>query len=158
MTNPPPQYANEQGGVINIVTKKGKVGMSGRLSVYAGTRGETGVNGSFTYRKKGLAINVNAGTGNNQFNGSSWSKRENIYTDSINYFNTTSENHNKNIRPNFRANIDYDISKTQSLNFVLQYNQNSFNNRSLTEYTNINKNNEIYKLSDRAIHSVGDNY
>ena len=28
MTNPPPQYANEQGGVINIVTKKGKVGRS----------------------------------------------------------------------------------------------------------------------------------
>ncbi len=26
MTNPPPQYANEQGGVINIVTKKGKWG------------------------------------------------------------------------------------------------------------------------------------
>jgi outer membrane receptor for ferrienterochelin and colicin len=24
MTNPPPQYANEQGGVINIVTKKVK--------------------------------------------------------------------------------------------------------------------------------------
>jgi len=52
MTNPPPQYANEQGGVINIVTRKGRVGISGRLSVSAGTRGEAGVNGSFTYRKK----------------------------------------------------------------------------------------------------------
>lgn len=158
MTNPPPQYANEQGGVINIVTKKGRVGMSGRLSVYAGTRRETGVNGSFTYRKKGLAININAGTGNNRYTGSGYSVRENIYADSVNHFNTVSEYHNKNIRPNFRANIDYDISKTQSLNFVLQYNQNSFNNRSLTEYANINKNDEVYKLSDRSIHSVGDNY
>ena len=32
MTNPPPQYANEQGGVINIVTRKGRVGMGGRIS------------------------------------------------------------------------------------------------------------------------------
>ena len=34
MTNPPPQYANEQGGVINIVTKKGKVGKSGRIEYF----------------------------------------------------------------------------------------------------------------------------
>ena len=158
MTNPSPQHANEQGGVINIVTKKGKVGVSGRLSVYAGTRGESGMNGSFTYRKKGLAININAGFGNNRYSGSGYSHRQNIYTDSVNYFNTTSEYHNKNLRPNFRANIDYDITKDQSLNFVLQYNQNSFNNRSLTEYININKDTEIYKLSDRSIHSTGDNY
>lgn len=63
MTNPPPQYANEQGGVINIVTKRGKVGMSGRASLTAGTRGEASFNASFTYRNKGLAININAGGG-----------------------------------------------------------------------------------------------
>ena len=158
MTNPPPQYANEQGGVINIVTKKGKVGKSGRLTVYSGTRGEAGVNGSFTYRKKGFAININAGAGYNRFSGIGYSNRQNIYTDSVNYFNTTSEYHNKNLRPNFRANIDYDISANQSFNFVLQYNQNDFNNRNLTEYANINRNHEIYKLSDRAIHSTGDSY
>src|SRR4029453_9699161 len=60
MTNPPPQYANEQGGVINIVTRKGKVGMGGRLSFTAGTRGEGSINGSFNYRKNKFAINVNA--------------------------------------------------------------------------------------------------
>jgi hypothetical protein len=38
MTTPPPQYANERGGVINIVTKKGKVGKSARLNVNYGTR------------------------------------------------------------------------------------------------------------------------
>lgn len=158
MTNPPPQYANEQGGVINIVTKKGKVGVSGRLSVYAGTRGDRGTNGSFTYRKKGLAININAGVGFNRFSGSSYSRRDNLYTDSVNHFNTTSEFQNRNTRPNFRSNIDYDISKNQSLNFVLQYNQNEFNNRSQTEYVNINRFDAIYKLSDRNIHSTGDSY
>src|SRR4030095_7807176 len=52
MTNPPPQYANEQGGVINIVTRKGKVGMNGRVSVSGGTRGEGNLNGNFSYRKQ----------------------------------------------------------------------------------------------------------
>jgi len=158
MTNPPPQYANEQGGVINIVTKKGRVGISGRLTMYGGSRGETGLNGSFTYRKKGLAININAGAGYNRFEGNGYSSRQNIYTDSTNYFKTQSQYINKGWRPNFRANIDYDISKSQSLNFVVNYNQNDYNNKSLTEYININRFNEIYKLSDRTIRSDGNNY
>ncbi|HNF44546.1 MAG TPA: TonB-dependent receptor, partial [Ferruginibacter sp.] len=45
MTTPPPQYANERGGVINIVTRKGKVGFNARLNVNYGTRGEAGVSG-----------------------------------------------------------------------------------------------------------------
>ena len=158
MTNPPPQYASEQGGVINIVTKKGRAGVNGRGSISVGTRGESSLNGSFTYRKKGFAININGGSGYNRFEGKSHSNRQNIYTDSINYFTTKSSYLNKSWRPNFRANIDYDISKTQSLNFVLNYNQNDFRNKSWTQYTNINRFNEIYKLSERTIYSEGDNY
>src|SRR6266496_3778887 len=107
MTNPPPQYANEQGGVINIVTKKGKVGKTGRLSISAGTRGEASMNGSFTYRKKGLAININGGTGYNRFEGNGYSIRQNIYADSTNHLNTKNNYLNKSWRPNFRANVDY---------------------------------------------------
>ena len=69
MTNPPPQYAMEQGGVINIVTKKGKVGMGGRLGITAGTRGEGSINGSFNYRKNKFSINVSAGSAANRFVG-----------------------------------------------------------------------------------------
>ncbi len=69
MTNPPPQYANEQGGVINIVTRKGKVGMGGRLGITAGTRGEGTINGSFNYRKNKFSINVSAGTTANRYVG-----------------------------------------------------------------------------------------
>jgi hypothetical protein len=158
MTNPPPQYANEQGGVINIVTKKGKVGISGRISLSAGTRGEASLNGSFTYRKKGLAININGGTGYNRFEGNGYSIRQNIYTDSTNHFNTKNNYLNKNWRPNFRANIDYDISKSQSINFVLNYNQNDYHNWNKTTYTNLNRFDSIYKLSERTINNEGDNY
>lgn len=158
MTNPPPQYANEQGGVINIVTKKGKVGISGRLSVSAGTRGQLAISGSFSYRKQGLAININAGVGGNRFEGNGYSVRNNFYTDSSNFFNTVNNYTNKNIRPNFRANIDYDINKNNLLSFTLSYNQNSYNNGNLTEYRNINRFDELWKLSQRNVHSVGDNY
>ncbi|OSZ77731.1 hypothetical protein CAP36_15310 [Chitinophagaceae bacterium IBVUCB2] len=158
MTNPPPQYANEQGGVINIVTKKGKVGISGRVSITAGTRGEATVNGSFTYRKQGLAININAGGGYNEFEGNGYSIRNNIYKDSSNFFNTTNNYTNKSVRPNFRANIDYDINKTNTINLVLNYNQNSFDNTNNTEYQNINRFDELWKLSRRQVQSEGDNY
>jgi hypothetical protein len=158
MTNPSPQYANEQGGVINIVTRKGKVGMGGRVGVSAGTRGEGTINGSFNYRKNKFSINVSAGTAVNRFVGFGNSERKNIYPDSVNYLKTQSDFLNKSIRPYLRVNMDYEISKYQNLHFEATYNQNDFNNRSTTEYTNINRFNEVYKLSERTIRSEGDNY
>src|SRR5688572_21339599 len=136
MTNPPPQYANEQGGVINIITKKGKVGISGRVSVTSGTRGDLTFNGSFTYRKKGLAININTGGGYTRYQGEGYSVRNNIYADSSNFFNTNNYYTNKGLRPNFRANIDYDINKNNILNVTVNYNQNDFDNTNSTEYRN----------------------
>ncbi len=158
MTNPPPQYANELGGVINITTKKGKVGKSGRLNISAGTRGEVSMNGNFSYRKQGLAISINAGAGYNRLTGDGYSIRNNIYTDSTNLFTTKNNYLNKNLRPNFRMNVDYDINKTQSINLVLNYNQNNYDNEGNTEYTNINRFGEIYRLSERNVHSQGNNY
>lgn len=158
MTNPPPQYANEQGGVINIVTKKGKVGRTGRLNISGGTRGEAAISGNFSYRKQGFAISINGGVGYNRLQGDGHSSRQNFYTDSSNFFNTRNHYLNKSWRPNFRLNLDYDITKTQSINLVLQYNQNSYHNEGLTEYTNLNRFGEIYRLSERTIRTAGDNY
>ncbi|HWI91089.1 MAG TPA: outer membrane beta-barrel protein [Flavisolibacter sp.] len=158
MTNPPPQYASEQGGVINIVTRKGSVGKSGRLSFFAGTRGQRGVNGSFNYRKQGLSININAGGAGNVFDGKGYSRRQNMFADSVNYFNTDNNYRNKNIRPNFRSNINYDINKYNSLNLVLQYNQNNYKNHSITENTNLNSNKYITRLSERTLDNSGESY
>ena len=158
MTNPPPQYANEQGGVINITTKKGKVGRSGRLNISGGTRGEAAISGNFNYRKQGLAISINAGTGYNRLEGYGYSTRNNFYSDSANFFNTKNNYLNKTWRPNLRLNVDYDINKTDALNFVIQYNQNNNNNDGTTTYTNINRFGNIYRLSERNILSKGENY
>ena len=158
MTNPPPQYANEQGGVINIVTRKGRVGKSGRLSLSGGTRGEFLFNGSFNYRKQGLSISINAGAGYNKYGGSGYSIRNNIYTDSSNFFNTRNTNWSESVRPNFRFNMDYDFNKKHSVNVTLNYNQSDAESYNNTEYRNINRFNELWKLSEREIQSLGKGY
>jgi len=157
MTNPPAQYANEQGGVINIVTKKGRVGLSGRATVYGGTRGEAGANGNFNYRKKGFSFNINAGAAYNQFEGNGYSVRRNVYRDSANYLNTNSGSNNKNLRPNLRLNAEYELNKRNNINFTLNFNQNNFDNLSATEYRNYNYRDELHRLSERAINSTGEN-
>jgi hypothetical protein len=149
MTTPPPQYANERGGVINIVTKKGKVGFNAKLNINYGTRGEAGISGNLTYRKNKMAINFSAGYGYSIFNGDSYSNRQNYYTDSTNYFNTIAESHNNSHRPNLRLSVDYDLTKKQSLNFTAQYNGSNSVNENSTEYSNLNRFYQVYKLSNR---------
>ena len=149
MTTPPPQYANERGGVINIVTRKGKVGFNARLNVNYGTRGEAGINGNLSYRKNKFVLNFSAGFGYNEYNGNSYSNRQNIYTDSVNYFNTIGESRSNYRRPNIRVSVDYDLNKRNSLNFTSQYNSNNSANENETEYSNRNRFYNIYKLSNR---------
>lgn len=157
MTNPPPQYANEQGGVINIITRKGKVGKTGRISLAAGTRGEMNVNGNFSYRKKGLVFNLNAGAVYNRIGGMGYSIRENIYTDSSNLFTTSSHYRNRSVRPQVRASLDYDITASQSLSAMLQLNAGDIHNRNKAVYRNINRFAEIYRLNERSTSSTGNN-
>lgn len=157
MTNPPPQYANEQGGVINIITRKGKVGAGARVAVSAGTNGERNISGNINYRKRGLAINLIVNTGYNRQYGNGYSKRQNIYADSTNNFNTTNNYLNKNTRPGARLSIDYDIDPRNIFNTLVLFNENSFRNRSENEYTNINQHGDIYKLSNRYNQTEGGN-
>ena len=157
LTNPPPQYANEQGGVINIVTKKGRVGFGGRVNVYGGTRGEAGMSANFNYRKQGFAINFNTGVGYNKFEGDGYSNRTNIYKDSSNVLKIINRFENENVRPNFRLNLDYDINKKNSFNLVAQYNQNDYDQKSFNRFTNINRFEAIAKLSEREIVTAGFN-
>ena len=149
MTTPPPQYANERGGVINIVTKKGKVGFNAKINVNYGTRGEAGINGNVSYRKNKIALNFSVGYGYSVFNGSSYSNRQNIYTDSSNYFNTVAESHNNSYRPNFRLSVDYELNKRRSLNFTTQYNGSNAVSESNAGYSNLNRFYQVYKLSNR---------
>ena len=158
MTTPPPQYANERGGVINIVTKKGKIGLNGRINVNYGTRGEAGISGNISYRKNKFALNFSAGYGYNVYNSNSYSNRQNIYTDSTNYFNTIGESSNNNRRPNIRLSLDYDLNKRNSFNFTSNYNGNNSSYENGTEYSNIDRFNEVYKLSNRTTGTANESW
>lgn len=158
MTNPPPQYANEQGGVINIITRKGRVGLGARLSLTAGSRGETGASGNLNFRKKGLAINFNVGVSYNRVQGNGYSKRKNIYADSVNYYNTTNDYRNRSVRPNARLSIDYEFDPRNLVNILFQFNEHNFRNRSNNEFTNLNNAEKIYRLSDRFIETEGETF
>jgi Outer membrane protein beta-barrel family/Carboxypeptidase regulatory-like domain len=153
MTTPPPQYANERGGVINIVTKKGKVGKTARLNLSYGTRGEASVSMNFGYRKNKWAINASAGFGYSRFNSNSFSIRQNIYTDSTNYFNTNGQSDNLNNRPNARVAVDYDASKRNSYNITVQANGNLADNSSGTAYSTVGNLGQLYRLSNRTVAS-----
>ncbi|MDQ6756289.1 MAG: TonB-dependent receptor, partial [Bacteroidota bacterium] len=153
MTTPPPQYANERGGVINIVTKKGRVGMNGRVNINYGTRGEAGINGNFGYRKNKIALNVSGGFGYSKYTGNSYSNRENIYIDSTNFFNTVASIYSDYNRPNARLSLDYDVNKKNTFNFTFLFNSNVSGSNSGNEYTNLNRFDAVYKLSDRFINT-----
>ena len=154
MTTPPPQYANERGGVINIITKKGKVGFTDRINLNYGTRGEAGINGNLSYRKKKFVINFSGGFGYNEYRGNSYSNRQNIYTDSVSYFNSTGNNNSNNRRPNTRLSIDYELNKRNSFNVTAQYNANNAGSENRNEYLNINNDYQLYKLSQRSIRNT----
>ncbi len=153
LTTPPPQYANERGGVLNIVTKKGKVGKTGRLNVNYGSRGEAGINGSFSYRKNKLGLNLSSGYTYNRYRGSSYSTRENTYADSSNFFKTTGQSINETRRPASRVSLDYEVDKYNLFNFTGIYNSNNNEGKSDTRYSNINRYDELYKLSTRSVGS-----
>lgn len=158
MMNPPPEYATEQGGVINIVTKKGKIGWIGRITLSGGTRGEGNLSANVSYRNKKMAFTAVAGSAASQITGSSYSRRENIYTDSSNYLNTDAGFTNKNVRPNLRLQLDYELNKQHSLSGVYQGNFNSFDNNSITTYSNLNRLKNNTRLSTRENMSDGTGY
>ncbi len=158
MTNPPPQYATETGGVINIVTKKGKIGWVGRMNLSAGSRGDASFSSNISYRNKKISFNQTIGFGTSKLLGNSSSTRENKYADSVNFFKTAGHFLNQNSRPNWRSQIDYELNSKNLIGLVYQSNFNFYNNFSSNVYSNFNQLNQLYKLSIRDNTSIGNGY
>lgn len=150
MQNPPPEYATYPGGVINIITRKGRIGIYQRLSVNAGSRGEAGISGNFNYRSGKLNISSGAGYGVWESVGNSWSHRKNRYKDSVNYFYSESAFNNTSRHPNARFQADYDFSKRSTLSFVYQGNLSFYDNSSNVLYSNRDSLLNVYKASSRS--------
>ncbi len=155
MTNPPPQYATETGGVINIITKKGKIGWVGKVNAGIGSRGEANFSGNLSYRNKKISFNQSVGYGYSQIKNSNYSNRQNIYLDSTNQLFSEGHALNKNDRPNWRSQVDYEINKSNLLGLVFQSNLNYFKNNSFNTYNSYNRFNELYKINTRENSSIG---
>jgi ferric enterobactin receptor len=158
MQNPPPEYATYPGGVINIVTRKGRIGIYERISISGGTRGEAAVSGNFNYRSSKLNLGTSIGFGGGESRGHSYSHRQNIYKDSVNYFYSESSYINKNHYPNARVQADYDFSKQANMSLVYQGNLNYFDNSSQVLYTNRDSLLNVYKASSRQNEFDGTGY
>lgn len=157
MLNPPPEYATEQGGVINIVTKKGRIGWVGKTTLAIGSRNEGNLSGNVSYRNKAFSFTAIAGIAGSKINSSSYSRRENMYTDSSNYLNTDASSESKNLRPNLRLQVDYELDKQNLLNIVYQGNLSNADNTSTTQYTNLTSQKVISKASTRDNSTESDN-
>lgn len=158
MQNPPPEYATHPGGVINIITRKGRVGIYQKLSLSAGSRGEAGVSGYVSYRSSKLNMSSSIGYGTSVSQGNSWSHRQNIYRDSVNYFYSQSAFNNRSRHPNARFQADYDFTKKSTISLVYQGNLNYYHNRSDVLYTNRDSALHVYKASSRNNAYDGDGY
>ncbi len=158
MSNPPPEYATYPGGVINIVTKKGRIGISNRISVTGGTKGEKAISNNYNYRSGKFNLLSTFGVGNNEVSGSSYSHRENIYKDYVNYFYTNTLYKNINTTPNLRLQADYDFNKKSNASFVYQGNLNYYHNHSNILSTNLDSTLTIYKANTRSNEYEGDGY
>ncbi len=158
MQNPPPEYATYPGGVINIITRKGRVGIYQKISVSGGSRGEAAISGNFNYRSSKLNISSSMGYGFSESRGNSYSHRKNIYRDSVNYFYTESNFLNHNRHPNARFQADYDFTKRSTMSFVYQGNLNFFSNNSHVLYTNRDSLLNVYKASSRTNSFDGTGY
>ncbi len=158
MQNPPPEYAGSEGGVINIVTKKGSLGWMGRFTVTAGTIGQKSLSLNLNYRDKKKTFSVVLGTNQQQLQGYNQSRRENLFADSSNLFLSDGGFENKYLRPNFRIQGSYDITSKKQLSFSLQGNASLYNQDGLTGYTNINAQDEVWRLSYRNNTTEGANF
>lgn len=158
MSNPPPEYATYPGGVINIITKKGRIGLYERIAINMGSKGEKSTSANFNYRSSKFNFLSSMGVGNNEVRGNSYSHRTNIYSDHTNYFYTNSVFKNRNTTPNMRLQADYNFNKKSSASIVYQGNLNYYNNHSDIISTYLDSNLNVYKANTRVNQYDGDGY
>ena len=158
MQTPPPEYATYDGSVINIVSKKDRIGFSQRYAISGGTKGETSLSSNINYKSPKLSFASNIGVGSSRSFGNSWSHRQNTYTDSVNYFYNESDYLNKNWHPNIRLQADYDFDKRHTVGLVYQGNTNYLDNTSNTMYTNLDSAFRVWKASSRTVDYTGTSY
>jgi ferric enterobactin receptor len=158
MQTPPAEYATYDGTVINIVTKKGRVGYYQKFWLSAGTNGQKTGGTYLSYKSKKVTFNGHFNITNYNVIGNSRSTRQNLYIDSINYLYTKSDYDNKTKSPTIRLESNIDINKQKNIELVYQGIWSNIDNVTNANYTNLNNKLEVWKASKRTVNYDGNTY
>jgi hypothetical protein len=158
MQTPPPEYATYDGSVINIVTKKGRVGYYQKLWLSAGTNGQRTGGTYLSYKSKKITFNGHFNIAKYNVIGNSRSTRQNIYKDSTNFFYSKSNYVNKSTSPTVRLESNIDINKRKNIELVYQGIISKIDNVTNADYTNVNSNLQVWKANKRTVNYDGNSY
>lgn len=158
MQTPPAEYATYDGSVINIVTKKGRVGYYQKLWLSMGTNGQKTGGTYLSYKSKKITLNGHFNITNYNVIGNSNSTRQNIYSDSTNFFYTKSNYVNKTSSPTIRLESNININKQKNIELVYQGIISNIDNVTNADYTNVNNKLQVWKASKRTVNYEGNTY
>lgn len=131
MTNPPAKYSGDGEGIINIVLKKNfKIGLGGNAGTRVGLQGNTNLNSSASYKGKTYSVNGGAAYRYEPRRNTNLNYRDNFFADTSFYYNNFNENRVTGTGGNYRANLDWNITKAQTLRVSTNFNNNDNANTS----------------------------
>ena len=141
ITNPGAKFdAQGTGGIINIVTKKGReLPLNGAIQMGIGTRNKYNLGGNVSIPVGKVRINASVGGDDRQMGSSGYTYRSYFFPDSL---YTTSENslgQRVNVGMNARVGIDWTIAKTHQVGFSIGVDQNNGMDWDSATFINVGK-------------------
>lgn len=127
ITNPGAKFdASGTGGIINIVTKKGRtIPLNGSIQAGIGTRNKYNLGGNVSIPLGNVRLNASIGGDDRQMSSGGYTYGTYHYTDSI--YNTSEESTGlrQNVGTNARIGVDWEIAKKHEIGFSLGFDQGS---------------------------------
>lgn len=140
MTNPPARYSADGEGIINIVLRKDfKVGFNGSLGVGAGIQGNKNATANASYKGKKYTVNGGGSIRGSVSKRYTENYRTNERPDTTFYYNQFNNSHGDSDGMNFRAGLDWDISKGQNLKASASYSKNNWDGLTLNNFYYVNE-------------------
>ena len=126
ITNPGAKFdAQGTGGIINIVTKKGReLPLNGAIQVGIGTRNKYNLGGNVSIPIGKVRINASVGGDDRQMGSSGYTNRNYFFPDSLYQTSERSIGQRHNIGTNARVGVDWTIATKHLVGFSLGIDQN----------------------------------
>jgi iron complex outermembrane receptor protein len=138
MTNPPAKYSGDGEGIINVVLKKNfKIGLGGNAGTRVGLQGNTNLNSSASYKGKTYSVNGGGAYRYDPRRNTNLNYRDNFFADTSFYYNNLNETRLTGTGGDYRAALDWNITKSQNLKVSSNFNNNNNANNSGSSNRNL---------------------